>query len=207
MSGFQGLGGATEHRPLHQPPSPKQKDQMVRESQPLPPRAYPHQPLSPGLSFVCGRTLKRINSLHSSLLCVKQPNLLLHYNPPHPRLHFLPFCLRQFPVVRGLNGSTRLWGGAERGWRQSLVRGAVIHICCKASKGLGVVVLVGVQVWIAKKDDRLRLRINACICLINVWCKRRKSGDTNVTWTYFQTVVCAFKVDIFSDISFISNTV
>jgi len=46
--------------------------------------------------------------LHSSLLCVKQPNLLLHY----PLLHFLPFCLRQFPVVRGFE-STRLWGGAE----------------------------------------------------------------------------------------------
>lgn len=47
------------------------------------------------------------------------------------------------------------------------MRGAVIHVCCKASKGLGVEVLDGMQVWMGekKKDDHLQFIL--CIDLFN----------------------------------------
>lgn len=147
VSRFQGFGGAMEYRPLHQPPSPKQKGQMVRESQPLPPVRTP--------TNLCLEACPLFAEEPSNGLTPCIPVFFVLNSQisffTTPLLHFLPFCLRQFPVVRGFEWQHQALGWGRRGWRQSLVRGSVIHICCKASKGLGVVVLVGVQVWIAKK--------------------------------------------------------
>ncbi|MEQ2220086.1 hypothetical protein ILYODFUR_001651, partial [Ilyodon furcidens] len=83
---------ATQLTPSNLKHPPKQKLQMAKKP---PTSLIPHHRSSSlnlclkARPFVCGReTPKRINSLHSSLFCVKQPNLRPrpHHHPAPPPL-------------------------------------------------------------------------------------------------------------------------
>lgn len=134
------LGFRDSEGPRSPAPSPKQKSQMVRESQPLPLVRTPltNLCLEDGLLFAEEPSKGLTRCIPVFFVLNSQISFAATHTPPPP--HILPFCPKQFPVVR-------VWmvapvsGVGHKGVEAKF--GAVIHICCEA--------LDRVQVWATQK--------------------------------------------------------